>query len=107
MEANGIKHITSAPYHPSTNGIAERGVQTLKQGIRHTKGSSIQEEVSKFLFNYRITPHATAGVAPSELHDESHDWINFIQRFPRMLRLNRKLYMANQSDSSRRITIFV
>lgn len=32
--ANGIKHIFSAPYHPSSNGLAERGVQTVKQGLR-------------------------------------------------------------------------
>ena len=67
MSANGIKHITSSPYHPSTNGLAERSVQTVKQGIKRTKGSSIQERLSKFLFNYRITPHTTTGVAPCEL----------------------------------------
>ena len=67
MTGNGIKHIKSAPYHPSSNGQAERAVQTLKLGIKRTQGGSIQERVSKFLFDYRITPHATTGVAPCEL----------------------------------------
>ncbi len=30
MKANEIQHIQSAPYHPSTNGLAERFVQTMK-----------------------------------------------------------------------------
>ena len=64
---NGILHITSAPYHPSTNGLAERAVQSFKSGLKKTSGDSIQDKLSKFLFKYRITPHSTTGVSPAEL----------------------------------------
>ena len=67
MKENGVIHITSAPYHPSTNGLAERAVQTFKAGIQRIPGASIQERLSKFLFKYRITPHTTTAIAPSEL----------------------------------------
>ena len=66
MSQNGIVHITSAPYHPSTNGLAERAVQTFKLGLKRITGSSIQDWLSKFLLHYR-NPHTTTGVPPAEL----------------------------------------
>ena len=67
MAQNGIKHICTAPYHPSSNGLAERAVQTFKQSLRQIQGGSVKEKLTKFLFKYRITPHTVTGVAPAEL----------------------------------------
>ena len=40
MRDNGIIHVTSAPYHPATNGQAERAMQVVKQGLKKvTEGS--------------------------------------------------------------------
>ena len=61
MQANGIRHITSAPYHPSTNGLAERAVQTVKHGLRKMEGESVEEKIIKIFAEYR-TPHSTTGV---------------------------------------------
>lgn len=30
MKLNGVRHVTLAPYHPATNGLAEGAVQTVK-----------------------------------------------------------------------------
>ena len=64
---NGIRHVTSAPYHPATNGLAERAVQTFKEYMKKTSKDSIDTRISRFLFRYRLTPHSTTGVSPSEL----------------------------------------
>ena len=54
---NGILHITSAPYHLTTNGSAERLVQTFKNTFRKMEGSgSLNEKLNMFLFRYKIRP---------------------------------------------------
>ena len=44
--ANGIKHIFTAPYHVSSNGLAERAVQSLKQSMRKQTGGTVQMKLS-------------------------------------------------------------
>ena len=64
---NGIRHVTSAPYHPSSNGLAERAVQTFKSFMKKSTSGSIKARVSRFLMQYRITPQTTTGISPAEM----------------------------------------
>ena len=66
MKRHGIVHTRTSPYHPSSNGMAERAVQTFKQGIGKMEGN-LENRIARFLFNYRITPQCTTGISPAEL----------------------------------------
>ena len=67
LKSNGIKHYTSAPYHPASNGLAERAVQTVKRGLKKVSSGDINARLARVLFTYRITPQSTTGLTPSEL----------------------------------------
>ena len=66
MENKGINHTLTSPYHPQSNGLVERAVQTFKEAIRKMD-DSLESKISKFLFNYRITSQSTARLAPAEI----------------------------------------
>jgi hypothetical protein len=68
-KTNGIKHILVAPYHPSSNGKAERFVQTFKAAMNkgQKEGKDWEKNLATFLLTYRITAHATTGLPPCEL----------------------------------------
>lgn len=67
LQKNGIKHITSAPYHPSSNGLVERAVQTFKQGMKKQGDGTVETKLARFLLSYRITPQSTTGESPAQL----------------------------------------
>ena len=66
---NGIKHIRVSPYHPSSNGLAERFVQSFKVAMRKSEkdGLSFLHRLTSFLLLYRATPQGTTAVPPSVL----------------------------------------
>ena len=57
LQKNGIKHITSAPYHPSTNGLVELAVQTFKQGIKKQGDGSDDTKLASKLPDYPAKHH--------------------------------------------------
>lgn len=69
LKQNGVKHVKCAPYHPSSNGLAERFVRTFKEAMKagERDGLPLTHRLENFLLLYRATPHATTGVAPSSL----------------------------------------
>ena len=66
-QRNGIRHITAAPYHPSSNGLAELAVQTFKQGMKKQVQGTVETKLSRLLLSYRTTPQTTTGETPAKL----------------------------------------
>lgn len=62
---NGITHIRTAPYHPNSNGIAERAVRTVKAALKKVNVGTFDERLARFLFNSHNTPTAATGVSPA------------------------------------------
>ena len=69
MSAMGINHTTSTPLWPQGNAEAEAFMKPLGKAIKtaHLENRPWQQELSKFLLNYRSTPHSTTKIPPAQL----------------------------------------
>ncbi|XP_014678152.1 PREDICTED: uncharacterized protein K02A2.6-like [Priapulus caudatus] len=75
LSQNGIRHKLSPPYHPATNGAAERAVQTVKKALskemervsREGGKRTDSHVLASFLIRYRNTPHSVTKQTPAEL----------------------------------------
>lgn len=66
---NGIKHLRSPPFHPQSNGQAERFVDTFKRALQKLRREgTTQDAIQTFLLHYRRTPCSMlpGGQSPAE-----------------------------------------
>ncbi|XP_037300668.1 uncharacterized protein LOC119191026 [Manduca sexta] len=64
---NGVKHILTAPYHPSSNGAAENAVKNVKKVLKKAalEGEDTERALCKFLLQYRNTEHTITKREPA------------------------------------------
>ena len=65
----GFYHERITPRWPRANGEIEILMKTLNKVYRvaHCEGSNWQQELCRFLRNYRATPHPSTGIPPTTL----------------------------------------
>ena len=69
MNLNSIKHYKSSPYHPATNGLAERFAQTLTNALQVSRKEprTLQHRMANFLLTYRNSRHDSTEASPATL----------------------------------------
>lgn len=67
LKKNGVKRMLVPPYHPASNGAAERAVQTMKVKLQKVGPGDLRAQIARILLSYRSTPHEVTGCCPSEL----------------------------------------
>lgn len=90
--SHAIKHLTSAPFNPKSNGAAERMVRTFKTALSKILEDvpQCEEALAVFLETYRSTPDEN-GISPAErLHGRPHRTI-LSAMFPKPTHKNNKI----------------
>ena len=72
MEHWNIKHLFSPPYHPASNGLAEKAVHIVKDKLKKNDVSpqplQLRIGLAQLLRIYRLTVHSATGETPYDLH---------------------------------------
>jgi hypothetical protein len=67
LQKNGVFHVITAPYHPSSNGAAENAVKTVKKVLKKasSEGEDTETALLKILLQYRNSPHSSTAREPA------------------------------------------
>lgn len=72
LKSIGTMHTLVPTYHPQSNGLAERSVQSFKHSLEKMlqdkrKCDSVDSKIKRFLLAHRSAPNVTTGLSPAEL----------------------------------------
>lgn len=89
----GYIHVTSSPYHPSSNELAERAVQIVKRDLKIVTSGNKNSQIAQVLFTHHITLRNTTWIYPAEifLGRQLHTKLNLIR--PNTIKVWRKSRM--------------
>jgi len=80
----GIKHETSVPYAPHTNGAVERLNQTIRTKLAtvcHNRTKDWDKEIYFIVAQYNRTPHSGTNKAPVEFFNLEQAELNVPEKF--------------------------
>ena len=95
----------TSPVHriiPPSNELAERAVQTLKNALKNSSRESLTTQINCFLFQYRLTPHSTTGITPTELLLGQRPRSQLDLLFPDIANRVRRRQLERKADHDRR-----
>ena len=64
LEAMGIKHWHSSPYHPQSNGLTERSNATLKQRLKTWRDGKWEDRLREMTHQINLTPAEHTRLSP-------------------------------------------
>ena len=98
LENNGIRHISSPPYSPRSNGQAEVGVRVIKDLLKKSSDNDpFKTRLLKVLFYYRTVPHSVTQIPPCVL-------LNSRKYITAKDRLNPRVYDFSDASATRAIS---